>query len=312
MFTSIRKEGFMMEISMDMALKQAGRVNGMDLTAPKEEAVAPVEVQVNNLVDLIPKEARSVDECLPEDIKVYVQNGFFDPTMGMGQIKNKLDGKLFAYIQVSEKNTRTVHYMQKYDDGSYSAEFEISQSDLLLATMASGSGVSKMANASKNRVIKDYLDRCDGSELLNPGEVLLTLVESLHQLPVVRENAEQGRAQLYADVIDELKKMPTSGYHYNRHGGYIMLGESEIEQLADHLEMTPRKLLERLKKSRLLYLTDSCRGYQVKVATHKDESGKNVYEWCYCLYDMEYLLRKKNPKYGDPSEIETKASDFVL
>ena len=50
-----------------------------------------------------------------------------------------------------------------------------------------------------------------------------------------------------------------------RSEGYIILDDGDISMVAREMKMDKLKLLEQLKKKRLLYLTGSCRGYQVKV-----------------------------------------------
>lgn len=61
-----------------------------------------------------------------------VAEGLFAPTLGMAHITNRLGDKLFANISIDKKGNRTIVFRQRYDDGSYSAEFSIKQDDLII------------------------------------------------------------------------------------------------------------------------------------------------------------------------------------
>lgn len=248
---------------------------------------------------LVPEEARAETGSVPEDMKEYEQLGLFNPTAGMLQITNKFGGRLFAYVSKDEQGKRAVHFIQKYETGEYSPEFVISQSDLL--TVAAwrkfqDSEMEKDFRKCLRRIRTDYLDKICGLEAANISDIIFTLVEILNELPVVSDSQETTPAQFYSVVMDILKEFCPDVFKFYRRGGYYILCDSEISRIAKEMGISERKLLEQLKKKRLLYLTDSCRGYQVKVPTHKDGEGNSIFEWCYCLLDMEYFSRKLDPE----------------
>lgn len=254
---------------------------------------------VDPISALVPEEARAETGSVPEDMKRYEQLGLFNPTAGMAQITNKFGGRLFAYVSQEESGNRWVHFLQQYETGEYSPEFVISQSDLLMADIGNKTTDQEMKKESRKclrRIWKDYLDKSCGMEITNISEVISCLSEILNTLPVVSEGQELTQAQLYSMILDIIKNLCPEVFKFYRRGGYFILCDSEISRIAHEMGMSERKLLEQLKKKRLLYLTDSCRGYQVKVPTHKGEKGNAIFEWAYCLLDMEYFSRKIDPQ----------------
>ena len=251
---------------------------------------------------LVSEDAQAEIGCIPDEMKKYEAQGFFEPTVGMLQILNKFSGRLFAYVQENENGKRDIRFIQQYQDGRYSPEFSISQSDLL--TVALGSMESNLQDSETKRdcrrclrrIRTDYLNKCCGKEIPNILEVITSLAEVLSKLPVVSERSEMSRAQLYSEVLKVINFYCSEVSRYYRRGGYFILTEQEVGRIAREMEMNDKKLLELLKKNRLLYLTDSCCGYQVKVPTHKDEKGNAIFEWCYCLLDMEYFSQKLDPQ----------------
>lgn len=265
----------------------------------------PVKVEVQNMAELIPTDSQCVEE-IPEEIRAIADQGYFSPVYGSAHIVNRLNGRLYAYIEVDKKGSRTVIFRQQYDDGSYSAEFPIKQEDLLMvvgSTNSKDSFLTKEANASHKRILRGYLSRCDGRETLNMTEVMRVLVEVLSQLPIISDcDTELPRQELYEKMLEVIKHC----LYTVRRKGYFVLTDGEISEAAQELGMSNKQLLARLKREGLLYTTTSCQGYQAKVATCKDKNGKINYGWRYCLYDLEYFVRMKNPeKYGPPDELAT-------
>ena len=250
---------------------------------------------VTPLTALVSEDARAEIGGVPEEMRGYVEQGLFTPTAGMAQITNKFEGRLFAYIHENEDGKRTVNFIQSYGDGTYSPEFMVSQSDLLTIAMGNQSQDPEMikdCRKSLKRFRADYLNRCCGKEISNVSDIITTLAEVLSKLPVISDRMEMTQAQLYGEVISILNYFALPGVDLYRRGGYIILDDGDISMVAREMKMDKLKLLEQLKKKRLHYLTGSCRGYQVKVPTSKDKNGKAVFEWCYCLLDMEFFSQR--------------------
>lgn len=263
----------------------------------------PVKLEVQNVLTLIPAESQCIED-IPEELQAVVEQGYFSPVSGSAHIVNRLNGRLHAYIQVDKKGSRTIVFHQQYDDGSYSAEFPIKQEDLLMVvtnTNSKDSSLVKEANASRKRIMRGYLGRCDGRETLNMSQVMRVLVEALGQLPIKSDYEDElSKMELYKKVLEGIQ-----GHIYTkRRKGYFSLEEGAIENAARELGMTSRQLLARLKREGFLYLSESCKGYQAKVPTCRNADGTIDYDWRYCLVDLEYFARLKNPeKYGPADEL---------
>ena len=161
--------------------------------------------------------------------------------------------------------------------------------------------MEKDCRRSLRRIKDDYLDKCCGQEALDITEMVTALVEGLNQFPVKSENGELTRAQIYDEVLTIIKEDFPDILKYYRREGYIILPENDMNNIAREMSMPVRKVLEMLKKNGLLYLTDSCRGYQARVPSHR-EKGKVIYEWNYCLLDIEYCSRKIDPARADSAK----------
>lgn len=260
----------------------------------------PIQVKkAPSLADLIADDAKANIE-LPNEIKEYQENGLFNPTAGMLHIVNKFDGAFYAKLIVNAQDKREIHYIQSYNNGEYSPEYSINQEDLIKLVIWGKSKDPKFIKNSEkifDKLLTDYLSRCDGRMDLDSFHQLFdVLYEILPQLPLERQNQEVSPEVLYNDVIQALKTDP----HYSqiqkeyRNGGYFMLIDYDIDHIAREINISEKRLLELLKKHGFLYLTDSCVGYQAKVAYEVDETtGKRKYSWFYCLYDLAYLNQQQ-------------------
>lgn len=278
--------------------------NPMGTTALEAESLTDLMSQVTlkkplSLSDFISSEHKALAE-LPAEIKTYSERGFFSPTIGMAQIVNRFNGGFYAKIVVNDKGRREVHYIQKYDDGTYSPEYAINQEDLFMVIggkLSEDPSEKKEAARLEKKLRKDYLSRCDGKmELSIFGQLLKVLYAIYQQLPVENATSEMSVEELYSEVIHTMKQ--TYSYLWQNNDtercGYFALADFQIDYIAQELQMTRKKLLELLKKYKLLFLPDSSRGYQAKVSTGRDKkTGKRVYDWGYCIYDLEYMAQRK-------------------
>lgn len=271
------------------------------------EAADPVAIEVQDMASLIPMDYRSILGTSKE-MQAIEEAKLFSPVIGMAHIINRANGKLYARVLADKDGARTIAFRQQYDDGGYSVEYKIKQEDLLIIVGSSDDQdplFAREAKACKKRFIREYLSKCDGRKGLNPSEVISVLMESLTTLPVVSEYHEVSKQEFYNRVIEALHGLAGSPMEHSRRKGYIILGDNELCHICKELEMSKKKLLARLKLEGFLYLTDSCVGYQVKVPYSLGEDGTVNYQWGYCLYDLEYFARKKNPeKYGRAEELE--------
>lgn len=290
------------ESTADNATNTAGEVAG----EASEALAKPTTISlVHTLTELVPEDARAENEDIPKDMQEYVKQGLLSPVAGMAHIDNKFNGQIFAQVNVDEKGKRTIPFLQRYEDGSFSPVFVISQADLLTIAMGAQSKNEEMKKDGKKslkRVMRDYLDKCDGKQILDLSKVIPSLAEVLGKLPVVQSSQELSQAQLYHAVIKVLKDSPTSSYHYARRGGYIRMTDLEVEYIAKELSIKKMILLEQLKQNHLLYQTSSCVGYQAKVPYAKDKDGKIMRGWFYCLYDLEYYSRMKDPTRAESAK----------
>lgn len=304
--TNLKKE----EVTMDTTEKKAAMMQiaeekGLNSLIEQEMEntveAEPVELEIQDITVQIPQDSQGIEE-IPEEIQAMAEQGYFSPVYGTAHIVNRLNGKLYAYVHVDQKGSRTVVFRQQYDDGSYSAEFTIKQEDLLMVVGSVNDPLlEKEAKTSRNRIVRGYMSRCSGRETLNMLEVMRVLVEALSKLPIVSDcNTELSKQDLYEKVLDAIK----GDLHLARRKGYFSFGDGAVEKAAQSLGMSTTQLLARLKRERLLYLTESCKGYQAKVPIGRSENGKPIYGWQYCLLDFEYFVRLNNPeKYGPADEL---------
>lgn len=275
---------------------------GMETTATElTTAEGPAKLDVQNMAEMVPVDSQCVEE-LQKEFQAMVAEGLFAPTLGMAHITNRLDDKLYANILIDKKGNRTVVFRQKYDDGSYSSEFSIKQDDLIIVVKCAGDiNLGKDAKASQKRIMREYFRRCDRLQVLNLMEVMTVLLEVLDQLPQVLDYDEEiSKQELYELVLNAIKQYP----YILRRKGYFILFDDVIGSVARELGMGTKQLLSRLKKEGFLYLTKSCKGYQAKVPMSKNKDGSLNHDWAYCLYDLEYFARLKNPaKYGPADDL---------
>lgn len=197
---------------------------------------------------MVSEDAQAEIGCVPVEMEKYEAQGFFAPTVGMLQIVNKFNGCLFAYIQENENGNRDIRFIQQYQDGTYSPEFSISQSDLLTVTAGSIESNRQDPETRRDcrrclrRIRADYLNKCCGKEIPNILEVITSLAEVMSKLPVVSERSEMPRAQLYAEVLKVMDiYCPEVSRHFRR-GGYFILTEQEVGKIAQEMEMSDRRL----------------------------------------------------------------------
>lgn len=283
-----------------------GQVGASGMALPLDVQGQPIDLQsmptitrtLDNVSSLISEDARAEIGNISEEMRKYERQGLIAPTDGMVQIVNKFNGHIFAYRHEDDNGKKSVRFIQAYEDGTYSPEFIISQCDLITIAFGNNSQDAEMERERRKclkRIRTEYFDKCNSMELTNILEVIITLAQILNELPLDSDRQDMSPAQLYAEVVDILKGHCPETFEFSRRGGYFMLSDLEIARIAHEMGMKERRLLEQLKRNHLLYLTESCRGYQVKVPTHKDENGKAIFEWCYCLLDLEYLSRKLDP-----------------
>lgn len=295
---NVRTDGIMEQKSKIASNLDIASLN-RDMSICNQPQQAPVEVSyVRNLTELIPETDRAINGPVIENMEQYEKQGLFNPTINMAQIKHICDDRIFAYIRKLADGSREIRFVERYPDGSYSPEFDIKQSDLLEVITwqkYQDSLMERDAKRTLRKIQKNYLDKCCGMEIQSVGQIIRALAEALKYLPVVSDTGEMTSVQLYSEVICAIKERCDGALKYNRREGYIILTEDDVSCIAEVLSMSERALLSQLKKYKLLYLSDSCLGYQTKVPSYRGENGRIVYEWCYCLLDMEYYSRKLDP-----------------
>ncbi len=144
----------------------------------QEQSAASISEQaltkiVTPLTSVASEDARAEIGGVSEEMRGYIEQGLFAPTAEMAQITNKFEGRVVAYIHENEDGKWTVNFIQSYEDGAYSPEFMVDQSDLLTIAMGNQSqdpemvkdcrifagGVSSTSKDKNGKAVFEWCDR---------------------------------------------------------------------------------------------------------------------------------------------------------
>lgn len=269
-----------------------------EISLPDEQ---PIEVTlVASPEGMVPINERAIAEdiCMEkfEDARAA---GFFSAAVGMAQITNRLNGVIHAAVHVDAKGERTVQFCERYPDGRFSPKVTVKQSILLLASINNFAPDAIPASGLKKKISKFVADTAesylgtysDDGIPLNPIEILKALASARNSLPVVQDGIEVLPAEKLYIQIETIMRSWIYNPLTEPKGpkSYAILADFQIESLAKSLGMKENALLRLLKEYHFLYLTESSVGYQTRVRFGKDENGKDVLDWCYCLFKTDYI-----------------------
>lgn len=265
------------------------------------QEVQPIEVAlVASPEAMIPIEEQAIAE---ETYDVKFQDartvGFFSPAVGMAQITNRLGGVIHAALHVDARGERTIQFCERYPDGRFSPKVTVKQSNLLLAATNNFAPDTIPEANLKKKISKFVADTAesylgtysDDGIPLNPINILKALASARNSLPVVQDGIEVLPAEKLYMQIENIMRSWIYNPLTDQEGpkSYAILADFQIESLAKSLGMKENALLRLLKQYNFLYLTESSMGYQTRVRFGKDENGKDVLDWCYCLYKADFI-----------------------
>ena len=246
---------------------------------------------IKDLSDLIPEDERAEAESPDSTIQLAQKKGFFSPAAGMTCISLDSGGVIYAKIQVDPTGNRHILYCQRYENGSFSPQMQVSQANLLYAATQEFTAKNISIPLQKrdlshfvSSATNDYFGKLCGTPVLNIVDILSALCKHLGNLPVTKEiTGELTTQQLYDEVCHHMTRIPH--FLYGTHKSYHALCDYGINYIAEQLEMKPKELIKKLAEHHLLYLPDSSKGYQAKV--NIDGTG----EWLYCILKIENLIK---------------------
>lgn len=270
--------------------------NNFALVTEVNKMIDPSQISValnaGRPTDLIPKEEQALVE-----VPKYQLDWMLTPTVNMAQITGVLDDNLFAMVCVSADGRRVIKFCQRYDSGDYSAVMEIKQADLILAVQYGGKAReddSAFVARQRRKALRvtsafseEYYGKFCRGIPLPLVQLLQALFVSVPHLPEIREDQGHLEPRAFYDLLRE--KINEYFQHSNirdlhEKRTYFALIDNQLDEVAQMMGMTKQLLLKKLNEYNLLYLTPSCRGYQVKV-----RFDANTLDWAYCIYKLEAL-----------------------
>lgn len=301
-------------ITLNEAMAQAKSVPGMILPAtdlvnqipeneraviaPDTEAVPSVTKVLDNLALEVPEDERA-EAGEADELEEVRKLGVFEPTVGMANILDVLDNKVYARIYVDSDKVRYIEFCEQYSDGSFSPKMRAEQSSMLLAEKYNFIAKDVPEASLRNRISKfifkmteEYLGKYNGlDEALDIVEVLNVLLKVRGSLPVYETAPKELEPeQFYHQVIQTIKDQAFASP--NIHKAYYTLNYEEVTIVEKELGMKRGTLLPKLKEYGFLYLTESCKGYQTNVRFNWGK-GDSSTEWMYCIYKLEYFTENK-------------------
>lgn len=302
-------------ITLNEAMAQAKSVPGMILPAtdlvnqipeneraviaPDTEAVPSVTKVLDNLALEVPEDERA-EAGEADELEEVRKLGVFEPTVGMANILDVLDNKVYARIYVDSDKVRYIEFCEQYSDGSFSPKMRAEQSSMLLAEKYNFIAKDVPEASLRNRISKfifkmteEYLGKYNGlDEALDIVEVLNVLLKVRGSLPVYETAPKELEPeQFYHQVMQTIKDNHL--FWLDDHKAYYTLDDGQIRMVEKELSMKPNTLLPKLKNYGFLYLTDSCKGYQTNVR-FKGADGESFTQWMYCIYKLEYFAKQRN------------------
>lgn len=302
--------------------------NLAELVPEDERAVDEVEFcpMVGNIRDVlkasVSEEDKAIEggECgdkLAAEIAQAEKLGCFSAANGMAQITNVFDGRLFASVQVDKEGNRNITFCEMYESGEFSPKMQITQANLIMLnnykvnpnSISDPTDRAMIRKVNRNLII-DYCNKFNGNIPLNIDEIVKVLALVRTSLPAYKEIPyDETRQGFYEKVVSCLvdNVMIKANKWVFSHKSYYALEDELLRELSRDLGMKSDKLLEKLKKHRLLYLTKSSTRYKTKVRVdcNKYDSPKEeqMYgypgprtDWLYCIYKLPVQNLVQDPE----------------
>lgn len=194
---------------------------------------------------------------------------------------------LHVWITEGDDEIRNINVIQKYGNGDFSSVLTMKQADVVLSAMSELSEDTELQKDVKRFMVsigKSYMNRFRGmkGDLLSVQKMVDMIATELQHIPVYHDDMmEVERAEFYRQCAGIVKTL--SSQVMNDHKSYYPLIKGDLEYVARNMGLDKRKMLNKLKKYDLLYLTPSSQGYQTNVQFNNGTDGKRFSEWCYCI-----------------------------
>ncbi|MGI5906751.1 MAG: hypothetical protein ACOX85_10955 [Candidatus Pararuminococcus gallinarum] len=241
---------------------------GLDLSAPN------LMVEHPEGDEDIPMDERAVVEIGTDTERAImsIMNGTGAFVGGRGFVPVEgTDDRVLACIVENEKGTKVLKVMLARKDGTFFPTLEIAHADFVMACEYNFALPEKnnlfygdIMRFQKN-TIRGVVDRLPCDAGMDYMGVLNALKSSYRQLPIHRHVPNGASvATIYQAIM---------GYAYRHNSAsnplvgeaYFRLDRSDMEKIAEDLEMTTKAICIELKEHGFLYLTESSKGFQTKV-----------------------------------------------
>lgn len=208
------------------------------------------------------------------------------------RITNRSGQTIFAYIEEDEEANRMIRFCQQYVNETFSKVITISQADVVTIIMAGDTNDVFTQSRADKICVKfglKYGNSFSGTreDVMTIRDIAEMIADELLYIPVYRDDlTEVERVEFYQRLVGMIKGMTSQVL--NDHKAYYPISTEDIESLARNMSMTKVKLLKRLKRYDLLYLTPSSKGYQTNI--RMNGTGKDSFTtWRYCVIRDEEL-----------------------
>ncbi len=193
--------------------------------------------------------------------------------------------RLYTWIVEDENGDRTINLHQKYQNGEFSAMLTIQQADVILASLEETLSEPKLCRDIERFYVKlgkHYMNRFRGAkeDIISVRGIVDMIATDLPNIPAYKDDlTDLERVIFYQRVVDIVKQL--SSQICNDHESYYPIDDQDLKFIAQSIGLDRVKLLRKLKKLDLLYLTSSAIGYQNNVRVKlKGEESKPVRRYC--------------------------------
>lgn len=244
----------------------------------------------NSMFSAIDESEFDTDYCPKtyKNVSLAIQNGALRP-QDMLAIELLEDGITGLYAKrVNESSGKSYVALVYYrSDGTCTEDIKLENKDLVPLVFSTMEGASqeciKEAKKPYNRIQNKILEYWDGTVIFDIAEVIKKLAANLNQLPVDSTQCPDVNF-VYTKVVEFVDKYwggPEQVNFFRR--GFYAFHPMYFKDLAESVQMEPKKLAEFLKRNHLLYLQDSGHAFQCKVR----DIGN-----CYCVRVIKDLERE--------------------
>lgn len=192
--------------------------------------------------------------------------------------------RLCAWIDEDDDGNKIIVAVQQYKDGTYSPEWEMSKANIVISAMAPETMDDVIKKKIKRFLLKtfeEYVNKFNGQadELLSVQEIVNLLNSELGKLPLYRNGFEEmERKNLYTQLFEMVGGLTSQAF--NDHKDYFPITEDDLSYVAGNFGLDKIRMLKRLKKHNLLFLTPSSRGLQNGVRITDSNGSYTTHRYC--------------------------------